>query len=64
MAGERVVEGGWEVQIDAPRAQIEPLFGLAGGEGEWLRERIADVDSDVARAALVALAPQTPTLAL
>ena len=64
VAGERVVEGGWEVQIDAPRAQIEPLFGLAGGEGEWLRERIADVDSDVARAALVALAPQTPTLAL
>jgi len=37
---ERTAEHGWEVRIDAPRALIEPLFGLPDGEGDWLRERI------------------------
>ncbi|MFT3791957.1 MAG: GTPase HflX [Rudaea sp.] len=37
---ERPAERGWEVQIDAPRALIEPLFGLPGGEGEWLRRNL------------------------
>ena len=41
VAGERPIEGGWEVSIDAPRAQIEPLFGLSDGEGDWLRAQIA-----------------------
>jgi GTP-binding protein HflX len=62
VAGERLVEGGWEVQLDAPRAQIEALFGLAGGEGEWLRERIAEVDADAVRAKSRA-AGATPILA-
>jgi GTP-binding protein HflX len=37
---ERPAERGWEIQIDAPRALLEPLFGLPGGEGEWLRLNI------------------------
>ncbi len=38
---ERPAERGWEIQIDAPRALIEPLFGLPDGEGEWLREQLS-----------------------
>jgi GTP-binding protein HflX len=37
VAGERADEQGWHVRIDAPRALVEPLFGLPGGDGEWLR---------------------------
>jgi GTP-binding protein HflX len=37
VAGEHVDEQGWHIRIDAPRALIEPLFGLPGGDGEWLR---------------------------
>ncbi len=33
-------EGGWRVQIDASRLQIEPLFRLPGGDGEWLRKQV------------------------
>ncbi len=40
VSAERPAERGWEIQIDAPRALIEPLFGLPDGEGEWLREKI------------------------
>jgi GTP-binding protein HflX len=40
VAGERVDENGWHVRIDAPRALVEPLFGLPGGDGEWLRARL------------------------
>ncbi len=40
VSAERPAERGWEVQIDAPRALIEPLFGLPDGEGEWLRQSI------------------------
>jgi GTP-binding protein HflX len=38
VANERVAENGWEIVIDAPRALIEPLFGLPGADGDWLRE--------------------------
>ncbi|MEO7431788.1 MAG: ribosome rescue GTPase HflX [Dokdonella sp.] len=40
VANERADEEGWTIQIDAPRALIEPLFGLPNGDGEWLRERL------------------------
>jgi GTP-binding protein HflX len=40
VASERAAESGWELEIDAPRALVEPLFGLPGGEGEWLREQL------------------------
>jgi GTP-binding protein HflX len=40
VAGEHVDEQGWHIRIDAPRALIEPLFGLPGGDGEWLRSRL------------------------
>ncbi len=37
VASERVNDQGWELEIDAPRNLIEPLFGLPGGDGELLR---------------------------
>jgi GTP-binding protein HflX len=40
VASERQAESGWELEIDAPRALLETLFGLPGGEGEWLREQL------------------------
>jgi len=40
IAGERTVEQGWEVEIDAPRSLLEPLFGLPGGDGDWLRRQL------------------------
>jgi len=41
VASERQAESGWELEIDAPRALLEPLFGLPGGEGEWLRHELS-----------------------
>jgi GTP-binding protein HflX len=41
VASERNDEGGWEVEIDAPRRMIEPLYGLPDGDGEWLRRALA-----------------------
>ena len=41
VASERPAESGWELEIDAPRALLEPLFGLPSGEGEWLRRQLA-----------------------
>ena len=40
VASERPAESGWELEIDAPRALLEPLFGLPSGEGEWLRQQL------------------------
>jgi GTP-binding protein HflX len=40
VAGESADETGWHIRIDAPRALVEPLFGLPHGDGEWLRERV------------------------
>ena len=31
-------DAGWHLDIDAPRAAIEPLFGLPDGDGLRLRE--------------------------
>ena len=45
VANERHAESGWEVEIDAPRALVETLFGLPGGEGEWLRNQLAGMDA-------------------
>ena len=45
VAGERADDAGWNIRIDAPRALLEPLFGLPHGDGDWLRERLlASVD--------------------
>jgi GTP-binding protein HflX len=41
VASERNDVGGWEVEIDAPRRMIEPLYGLPDGDGEWLRRALA-----------------------
>ena len=41
VTGERAAEQGWELRIDAPRSLLEPLFGLPGGEGEWLRNELS-----------------------
>ncbi|MEO8460634.1 MAG: GTPase, partial [Dokdonella sp.] len=40
VAGERQGEAGWELEIDAPRALIEPLYGLGDGDGERLRSSL------------------------
>jgi GTP-binding protein HflX len=37
VASERPAESGWELEIDAPRALLEPLFGLPEGVGAWLK---------------------------
>lgn len=37
VSAERMDERGWQIDIDAPRALVEPLFGMPGGDGEWLR---------------------------
>jgi len=41
VASERQAERGWELEIDAPRNLLEPLFGLPGGDGDWLRRQLA-----------------------
>ncbi len=38
---ERSGEAGWQVEIDAPRNRLEPLFGLSGGDGSWLEAELA-----------------------
>ena len=38
VANERSADNGWEIEIDAPRARLEPLFGLP--EGAWLRQQL------------------------
>jgi len=40
VAEENAEEAGWRIRIDAPRALVEPLFGLPNGDGEWLRGRL------------------------
>jgi GTPase len=37
VTSEEADEAGWRIEIDAPRSMIEPLFGMAGGHGEWLK---------------------------
>ncbi|HEY6985087.1 MAG TPA: GTPase HflX, partial [Rhodanobacteraceae bacterium] len=40
VAEENAEDSGWRIRIDAPRALVEPLFGLPDGDGEWLRRRL------------------------
>ena len=40
VAEETTEDAGWKIRIDAPRALVEPLFGMPGGDGEWLREHV------------------------
>jgi GTP-binding protein HflX len=40
VAEESAEEAGWHIRIDAPRALVEPLFGLPDGDGDWLRRRL------------------------
>ena len=40
VADEQAHEQGWRIRIDAPRTLVEPLFGLPGGDGEWLRANL------------------------
>lgn len=37
VASEQADESGWRIEIDAPRSLIEPLFGMPGGQGAWLK---------------------------
>ena len=48
VADENADDSGWNIRIDAPRALVEPLFGLPNGDGDWLRVRLL-------------AGPQTPT---
>ena len=41
VAEENADESGWRIRIDAPRALVEPLFGLPDGDGDWLRSMSA-----------------------
>jgi len=45
VASERPAESGWELEIDAPRYLIEPLFGLPGGDGDWLKAQVGENSS-------------------
>jgi len=38
VASERAAESGWEIEIDAPRSRLEPLYGSV--EGAWLRQQL------------------------
>ncbi len=40
VAEESSDEAGWRIRIDAPRALVEPLFGLPDGDGDWLRAQV------------------------
>ena len=40
VAEEQAEDEGWLIRIDAPRALVEPLFGLPDGDGDWLRRRL------------------------
>jgi len=40
VAAERIDEQGWDLDIDAPLNRIEPLFGLPGDDGAWLRRAL------------------------
>ncbi len=40
VAEENADDSGWRIRIDAPRALVEPLFGLPDGDGDWLRGRL------------------------
>jgi GTPase len=53
VANERPAEHGWDLEIDAPRALLEALFGLPEGEGAVLKSRL--IESGLLAAADAAL---------
>jgi GTP-binding protein HflX len=55
VASERHAECGWEIEIDAPRALVESLFGLPGGDGDWLRAALAAPDAPTYNPGAIAL---------
>ncbi|MEO8673281.1 MAG: ribosome rescue GTPase HflX [Tahibacter sp.] len=40
IASEHVDDAGWHLQIDAPQARLEPLFGLPDGDGAFLKSAL------------------------
>ncbi len=44
--GESMNDGGWHLDIDAPKNRLSPLFGLPDGDGEWLRKRLSFAEVD------------------
>jgi GTP-binding protein HflX len=40
VVSEQADDDGWRIEIDAPRGLIEPLFGLPGGDGDWLKSAL------------------------
>jgi GTP-binding protein HflX len=46
IAGESADDDGWHIDIDAPRAAIEPLFGLPDGDGARLRGHLKLPESE------------------
>jgi GTPase len=44
--GESLDDGGWHLDIDAPKNRLSPLFGLPDGDGEWLRQRLSFAEAD------------------
>jgi len=43
---ESMDDGGWHLDIDAPKNRLTPLFGLPDGDGEWLRQRLSFAEVD------------------
>lgn len=37
VASEKIEDGVWQIEIDAPLSIIQPLFGMPDGQGEWLK---------------------------
>ncbi len=44
VVSEQAEDDGWQIDIDAPRGLLEPLFGLPDGDGAWLRRALAPAD--------------------
>ncbi len=40
VSAEQANDSGWMITVDAPRAALEPLAGVGGGDGEWLRRHV------------------------
>jgi GTP-binding protein HflX len=57
VASERIAEDGWDIEIDAPRGRIEPLFGLADDDGKWLRQALAAPDAATYNPATIEVFP-------
>jgi GTP-binding protein HflX len=46
VAAEQAGDGGWDLEIDAPRSVVEPLFGLPDGDGALLRAALEAPQAD------------------